>query len=83
MSKIPQTDSIEELAQFWDTHDATEFEDELEEVEESIFDRGPQAVMRIRLLPDQAEALKRIAESKGVDQADLVREWVNEKLRVS
>jgi hypothetical protein len=83
MSKIPQTDSIEELAQFWDTHDVTEFEDELEEVEEPVFDRGPQAVMRIRLLPEQAEALKRIAESRGVDQADLVREWVSEKLRAS
>ena len=83
MSKIPHTDSIEELAQFWDSHDVTEFEDELEEVEESIFDQGPQAVMRIRLLPGQAEALKRIAESKGVDQADLVREWLSEKLRAS
>ena len=83
MSKIPQIDSIEELAEFWDTHDVTEFEEELEEVEESIFDQGPQAVMRIRLLPDQAEALKRIAESRGVDQADLVREWVSEKLRTS
>ena len=83
MSKIPQTDSIEELAQFWDTHDVTEFEDELEEVEEPVFDRSPQAVMRIRLLPEQAEALKRIAESRGVDQADLVREWVSEKLRAS
>ena len=29
---LPQTDSIQELAQFWDTHDLTEFADELEEV---------------------------------------------------
>jgi hypothetical protein len=32
--KIPQTDSIEELARFWDAHDLTDFEDELEEVTE-------------------------------------------------
>jgi flagellar biosynthesis/type III secretory pathway M-ring protein FliF/YscJ len=83
MKKIPQTDSIEELAQFWDTHDLTEFKDELEEVGEPVFDRGAQTVMRIRLLPDQAEALKRIAESRGMDQADLIREWVSEKLRPS
>ena len=81
MSKIPQTDSIEELAQFWDTHDVTEFEDELEEVEEPVFDRGPQAVMRIRLLPEQAEALKRIAKSRGMDEKDLIKQWVSEKLR--
>ena len=83
MSKIPQTDSIEELARFWDTHDLSEFEDQLEEMKEAVFDRDKQAVMRIRLLPGQAEALKRIAESKGVDQAELVREWVSEKLNAS
>jgi predicted DNA binding CopG/RHH family protein len=81
MGKIPQIDSIEELARFWDTHDITDFEDELEEVEEPIFDRGAQAVMRIRLPSEQIEALKRIARLRGMDEADLVKEWVNEKLR--
>ncbi len=37
--KIPGTDSIEELARFWDTHDATDFEDEVEEVKEQVFVR--------------------------------------------
>jgi len=36
--EIPQTDSIEELAQFWDTHELTDFEDELEEVTEPVFE---------------------------------------------
>ena len=35
----PETDSIEELAQFWDTHDLTDFEDQLEEVKEPVFER--------------------------------------------
>lgn len=30
---IPKTDSVEELAQFWDTHDLTDFEDELEDAD--------------------------------------------------
>ena len=47
-----------------------------------MFERGPEAVMRIRLLPEQAEALKRLAKSRGMDEADLVEEWVHEKLRV-
>lgn len=34
---LPKTDSIQELAQFWDTHDLTDFEDELEEVK-LVFD---------------------------------------------
>ena len=37
--KIPHTDSIEELARFWDSHDLTDFEDALEEVTEPIFER--------------------------------------------
>ena len=83
MSKIPRIDSIEELAKFWDTHDITDFEDELEEVKEPVFDLGGEAVVRIRLGAEQAEALKRMAQSKGMDEADLVEEWVSEKLRAS
>lgn len=39
MKQISQIDSIEALAQFWDTHDLTEFEDELQEVTEPVFER--------------------------------------------
>jgi predicted DNA binding CopG/RHH family protein len=81
MSKVIVTDSIQELASFWDTHDVTEFEDEMEEVDERVFDKGRQVEMRIALLPEELTALKRIAESKGMDQTDLIREWVSEKLR--
>ena len=37
---LPKTDSIQELAQFWDTHDLTDFEDELEEVTEPSLRTG-------------------------------------------
>jgi hypothetical protein len=30
-SELPRTDSIDELARFWDIHSLTDFEDELEE----------------------------------------------------
>jgi hypothetical protein len=83
MSKIPKIDSIEELARFWDTHDITDFEEDLEEVEEPLFERGTEAVMRIRLPAEQAEALRCLAKARGVDEADLVEEWVREKLRAS
>ena len=39
-SKLPRIDSIQELAEFWDTHDLTDFEDELEEVTELVFVPG-------------------------------------------
>jgi hypothetical protein len=34
---IPETDSIQGLAKFWDTHDLADFEDQLEEVVEPVF----------------------------------------------
>jgi glutamine synthetase adenylyltransferase len=78
--KLPQTDSIEELARFWDTHDLTDFEDQLEEITEPVFQRKLETVMKIHLQPQEAETVKRMAESKGVDQEALIREWVLEKL---
>ena len=78
---IPQTDSIQELARFWDTHDLTDFEDELEEVAEPVFVR--EAVVKIQLEPEQIDALNEIAKSRGVGSADLIREWVLEKIQPS
>ena len=78
--EIPQTDSIQELAQFWDTHDLTDFEDELEEVTEPVFERS--TMVKIPLQPDEMESLKEIAESRGVAYADLVRQWVSGSLSV-
>ena len=79
-TKIPQMDSIEELARFWDTHDLTDYDDEVEEVAEAVFERKGGAVLKVPLQPKEAEAVKRIAESKGIEQTTLVRQWVLEKI---
>ena len=42
--RIPQTDSIPELEEFWDTHDLTDYEEELEEVVEPVFQREPKSL---------------------------------------
>lgn len=78
--QIPETDSIEELAHFWDTHDLTDFEDQLEEVQEPVFER--EQTVTVHLAREEAEAVKKIAESRGVGDAELIREWVREKIRV-
>jgi predicted DNA binding CopG/RHH family protein len=79
--KIPQTDSIRELAHFWDTHDLTDFEDELEEVTESVFQR--ETLLRIRLPQNELETIKELAKSKGVEYTELIRQWVSEKVEAS
>lgn len=76
--KIPEFDSIKELARFWENHEFTEFEDELEEVEEPVFTRS--STVSIRLLPEEIEALGKIAAREGIAPEELVRDWVLQKL---
>lgn len=78
-SSIPQTDSIEELARFWDTHDLTDFEDQMEEVSEPVFERETAVTLHLR--PEEAEAVKKIATSQGIPDATLIHQWVREKLQ--
>ena len=80
MSKIPQTDSVAELARFWDSHDLTEFEEELDEVRAPVFERGNENVLRVTLPPNEAAALHRVAESRGLGDTELIREWLSERL---
>jgi predicted DNA binding CopG/RHH family protein len=81
--KLPQIDSIEELARFWDTHDLTEFEEALEEVTKPVFERNSDTVIPLHLQPRELEAVKRVAQARGVAEAVLVHEWVLEKLHTS
>ena len=78
-SKIPQTDSIQELAQFWNTHDLTDFEDELEEVTEPVFETK----VTVRLNPNEAEVVKTLANARGTSPVTLVQEWVAERIATS
>jgi hypothetical protein len=78
--ELPRTDSIEELASFWDTHDLTEVEDELEEVPEPVFVRAKGTSVSIDLKPAEAQRLKRIARSKGVKETTVLRRWILERL---
>lgn len=79
-TRIPRTDSIEEMARFWDTHDLTDFEDELEEVSEAAFERQEGTVVTIHLRPEEAEVVQNIAKSKDVEQTTLIRHWILEKI---
>jgi predicted DNA binding CopG/RHH family protein len=79
--RLPKTDSIEELAKFWDTHDLTDFEDELEEVQEQVF--SPATTITLHLAESEAEAVRRLAHQQGLAEAELIRTWVLERLQAS
>ena len=50
-------DSIKELAEFWDSHDVTDFEAELETVAEPVFQRD--TAITVHLPRDEADADRR------------------------
>jgi len=76
--KLPKTDSIQKLAEFWDTHDLTDFEEELEEVAEPVFVRS--RAIKVHLQAREAEAVEQMAQAKGISREELVRGWVLQKL---
>lgn len=78
--RLPQIDSVEELARFWDTHDLTDFEADLEEVRQPVFVQAKGKVLTISLKAREAQRLKRIARSSGVKDTTLLRQWIVEKL---
>ncbi|MBI1930767.1 hypothetical protein HYR99_41790 [Candidatus Poribacteria bacterium] len=80
-TNIPQIDSIQELAHFWDTYDLTDFEDELEEVSEPVFER--QTIVTVRLEPEEAAVVQALAKSCGISHANLIQQWVLERIHAS
>jgi hypothetical protein len=77
-SRLPRTDSIKKLAAFWDSHDLTDYEDELEEVTEPVFVRA--AAITVPLEASEVKAVEQIADAKGVSREQLIRAWVLQKL---
>jgi hypothetical protein len=80
--RIPTTDSIQELADFWDTHSVTDFDDQIEEVSEPVFGRQLANTVRVPLSAEERQAVRRMAASRGLQEAALIREWVKEKLQI-
>ena len=79
--KIPHTDSLAELARFWETHDLTDVADELAEVPEPVFERRAEETVTIHLPVAEVEAVKRFAKAKGMGHTALIQAWVRAKLQ--
>jgi len=78
MKHLPKTDSISELAEFWQAHDLTDFESELEEVATPVFQQADQ--LQVRLSVSDARALRSRARQAHISEGELVSRWVHERL---
>ncbi len=81
-NKIPQFKNYEEEANFWDTHEFTEFEDETEDVD-IVFElnKPRDETLIVRLQKDFKEKLEKVARSKGLNVSTLARMWLLERLQ--
>lgn len=74
--------SLEEEAAFWDTHDFTDYLDEMRATSARyVPNPNLSAGMTVRLDPADREALGRIAAERGIGPSTLVRMWIKERLR--
>lgn len=81
MSKLPKFETEQDEAEFWATHDSTEFLEDTEPVEVTFADhRQPKKQIALRLDSETIDALKAVARRKGVGYQTLIRLWVNERL---
>ena len=77
--RIPEFSSIQEEAEFWDTHDTTDFEDEFAPVKVRFAKKLSEGTT-IRLDNETLDQLRREALATGVPPATLARMWIVERL---
>lgn len=76
--EIPKTDSLDELVEFFDTHDMGEYWDRMTEVDLDIDIR--QRKHLVALDDDLAGKVARIARSRHVSSESLINSLLREKL---
>jgi hypothetical protein len=82
INKIPIFKSIPEEAEFWDTHDVTDFMDELTPVKMKVTLGQPkEETLTVRLQGKLKSQLAGIAEEMGVNTSTLARMWIVEKIK--
>lgn len=79
-SRIPRFASIQEEAEFWDTHDTTDFESEFKPVRVR-FAKNLSEGITIRLDPETLKTLRSRAHEQGLGPTTLARMWILERLK--
>jgi predicted DNA binding CopG/RHH family protein len=83
MATIPEFTTDEELAEWVETHDLSDYMDDLEEATERfkvVRTYFPISNLDIRLPTPYARAIESYASRKGLSYQTLIRTWLLEKL---
>ena len=77
----PEFSSIEEEAEFWQTHDSEDYYSEPVEEEIQFVPPRRTKAMAVRLEPETFAALEKRARALGVGPSTLTRMWILEHLQ--
>lgn len=78
-SRIPTFKSRQEEAEFWDTHDTADFEDEFERTN-ARFAKNLSKGITVRFTAETLDTLRAMATKKGIGPTTLARMWILERL---
>jgi hypothetical protein len=73
LSSTSETDSDEEIGEFWDSHDFTEFDTDAPDAEFEVISTVP---IQLELLAE----IEKQAAKRGVKVETLVNQWLRQKL---
>jgi len=79
-NKIPKFKNIQEEAEFWDTHDFTDYTDGFKPVEVR-FAKNLSEGITVRLDSWSLSRLRSLADHRGLGPTTLARMWILEQLR--
>ena len=79
-SRVPEFESREEAAEFWDTHDFTDYLDDVKVISVKFSDVVDQAVI-IRFDSDTFDKVNQFASERGVFPDALIHDWVVEGMK--
>jgi hypothetical protein len=78
---IPEFETLEEIAEFWDTHSTADYDDLTHEVHFEVhLHRSGERPHAITLVPELGEIIAALAQTRGVSIETLVNVWLTEKV---
>lgn len=78
VSSISQSRTLEEMAEFWDTHSLADFEDQTYEVEMTFDPSARRSLVGIE--PELMQELRLIAKERQVTTQTLVNVWLRQRV---
>jgi hypothetical protein len=78
---IPEFETLNDIAEFWDAHSTADYEDSSYEVHFDVrLGHTAEAPQMITLLPELSETLQALAHKRGVSVETLINVWLTEKI---